>query len=445
MLHLGRVSSDLGSLNIQRGRDHGIPNYNAVRQFVGLTPIRSMQERPQEIADEVWKDISAVYEKPDDIDLYVGGLSESASQGGILGPAFTHLISEQFRFLKEGDRFFFTHSNGPNVRGLKSNVQDMIMARRFSDIICENTEIQSMQGNVFLTASPSNPSIPCQDPNRPKLDFNAIADSFINYGGPQPTGQAPQPAPEAPQPAPEAPTTMKLGPSRNFENSVPEMPLTGAPLEDGDQQREPLQSPAGNVQLMTEMPSNPIPEEPVSQPRTGQELPQSNPYATQQPDGLQYPPPPELKQEHSPYEFVGYPGQQEQPVQDQSSIPEQPDQQPQFQEQKSPTGGGPSQIQPVSELKTPQDQPSSPMPGLETPSKPLFGGLSEQIPTQQVQPDRLPQVPLNQPPEDQAPLATMNQPPREQIGQAERNQEQAKPEQQTDFSFVGLEQSKPPM
>lgn len=42
--HEERVELDLFSLNIQRGRDHGIPTYNALRQASGLSPITSFEE-----------------------------------------------------------------------------------------------------------------------------------------------------------------------------------------------------------------------------------------------------------------------------------------------------------------------------------------------------------------------------------------------------------------
>jgi hypothetical protein len=35
----------------------------------------------------------------------------------------TYFITEQFRVLKDGDRFFFTHSKGENAKGLPENLQ----------------------------------------------------------------------------------------------------------------------------------------------------------------------------------------------------------------------------------------------------------------------------------------------------------------------------------
>ena len=45
----------------------------------------------------------------------------------MLGPTFSWMVAEQFRALKDGDRFFFTHSN---ARGLPRPIQ--VRARAWS-------------------------------------------------------------------------------------------------------------------------------------------------------------------------------------------------------------------------------------------------------------------------------------------------------------------------
>ena len=64
------------------------------------------------------------YTDPDQIDLYPAGLSETPLPGGILGPTFSQMVGEQFRALKDGDRFFFTHNyqSGGGV-GYPTNIQ----------------------------------------------------------------------------------------------------------------------------------------------------------------------------------------------------------------------------------------------------------------------------------------------------------------------------------
>jgi hypothetical protein len=74
--------SDLGSLNIQRGRDHGIPSYNDIRKFVGMPPIASMADRPPEISADGWAALAEVYSQPDDIDVYPAALAETPLTGG---------------------------------------------------------------------------------------------------------------------------------------------------------------------------------------------------------------------------------------------------------------------------------------------------------------------------------------------------------------------------
>ena len=88
-----------------------------------------------------------------------------------MGPTFSYIIADQFKMLKDGDRFFFTHSEGPQAMGLPLEVQDMLVQRTLSDIICQNTQdISQLPANVFLL---SDTPVSCEQ--RPDLDFNAIA------------------------------------------------------------------------------------------------------------------------------------------------------------------------------------------------------------------------------------------------------------------------------
>ena len=51
------------------------------------------------------------FSNADDIDLFVGGLSEPPNKlGGQLGETFSAIVVEQMKRLKFGDRFFFTHN-----------------------------------------------------------------------------------------------------------------------------------------------------------------------------------------------------------------------------------------------------------------------------------------------------------------------------------------------
>jgi len=54
---------------------------------------------------------SLIFRHVDDIDLYVGGLSEKPVAEGTLGPTFACLFAFQFGELRKGDRFWFENPN----------------------------------------------------------------------------------------------------------------------------------------------------------------------------------------------------------------------------------------------------------------------------------------------------------------------------------------------
>ncbi|CAE1322852.1 PXDN [Acanthosepion pharaonis] len=102
---------ELFSFDIQRGRDHGLPGYNAWRRFCNLSTAHSFSNSPGGLVDHpklIARKLSRIYNSPDDIDFLLGGLTESAIPGqGIVGPLFKCVIALQFKFLKDGDRFWY--------------------------------------------------------------------------------------------------------------------------------------------------------------------------------------------------------------------------------------------------------------------------------------------------------------------------------------------------
>merc|ERR1712077_143384 len=79
---------DLGALNIQRGRDHGLPGYNKFRELCGLGRVSQFSQMSDLIPALIVERLQLIYQHVDDVDLFIGGLSESSVAGGLVGPTF---------------------------------------------------------------------------------------------------------------------------------------------------------------------------------------------------------------------------------------------------------------------------------------------------------------------------------------------------------------------
>lgn len=100
---------DLVSLNIQRGRDHGLPSYPRWREFCTKDKIRSFRDLKNILYDESTKEIGRIYDNVDDIDLYTGALAEKPLPNALVGPTFSYIIAEQFDRIMKGDRYWYEY------------------------------------------------------------------------------------------------------------------------------------------------------------------------------------------------------------------------------------------------------------------------------------------------------------------------------------------------
>ncbi|XP_052246437.1 peroxidase-like protein [Dreissena polymorpha] len=114
---------------------------------------------------EVAKLLQSVYSCPDDIDLFTAIITENRSNGTLVGPLGQKIISDMFKRLRDGDRFFFERDD-PVVRFTKEQLAE-IKKITLSSLICETTSTSTMQDNAFLFGVPKKP---CNE--FPKLNFN---------------------------------------------------------------------------------------------------------------------------------------------------------------------------------------------------------------------------------------------------------------------------------
>ncbi|MFM7034858.1 MAG: peroxidase family protein [Planctomycetia bacterium] len=137
----GQGGFDLVALNIQRGRDHGLADYNTVRMAYGLPRVTSFAEITPDAS--VRQALEQAYGSVDTIDLWVGGLAEKHLPGSSVGPTFTKIIVDQFMRLRDGDRYWYQ-----NV--LPDAAVRTIQATTLADVIRRNTSVRNLQPDVFL-------------------------------------------------------------------------------------------------------------------------------------------------------------------------------------------------------------------------------------------------------------------------------------------------------
>ncbi|TWT42548.1 peroxidase family protein [Botrimarina hoheduenensis] len=152
----GGVGTDLASLNIQRGRDHGLPDYNTLRVAYGLSPAATFADITSDAA--VQASLALLYGDVDNIDPWVGALAEEQLAGASVGELMGTALIDQFTRLRDGDRFFYR--GDAELISLASTVGVDLATMTLTDVIVWNTAMayEDMPPSFFMGTLVPEPS-----------------------------------------------------------------------------------------------------------------------------------------------------------------------------------------------------------------------------------------------------------------------------------------------
>ncbi|MBW3597158.1 MAG: phosphatase PAP2 family protein, partial [Planctomycetes bacterium] len=137
----GAGGVDLASLNIQRGRDHGLPDYNSVRESLGLPRAETFADISSD--PDLAAALEAAYGDVDAIDVWVGALAEDHLPGGSVGELIHMVLADQFRRLRDGDAYWYERLHTPEEIA-------EIESTSLADVIRRNTAVANLQDHVFF-------------------------------------------------------------------------------------------------------------------------------------------------------------------------------------------------------------------------------------------------------------------------------------------------------
>ena len=150
---------DLPALNMQRGRDHGLPRFNQVRLDYGLPAFTSFSQITSDTAMQA--KLASAYATVDDIDAWVGMIVEDHGTRvfPLMGSTAVTVLTDQFERLRDGDRFWYEAYLDPATL---ATVQNTTLA----DIIRRNTTITTeIQDDVFELPPPTATPTPTPTPS----------------------------------------------------------------------------------------------------------------------------------------------------------------------------------------------------------------------------------------------------------------------------------------
>lgn len=142
----GAGGRDLIAINLQRGRERGLTDFNTIRYEFGLPRYTSFQEMFDD--PEVANAFQVAYGNIDNIDAWIGLVAEPKVPGTTFGPTMHALLANQFANFRDGDRFYYEVDPDLSAEEIAE-----IKATRMYDVVMRNTDITVLPKTVFLAES----------------------------------------------------------------------------------------------------------------------------------------------------------------------------------------------------------------------------------------------------------------------------------------------------
>ena len=132
-------------MNIIRGRDHGLPGYVKFREACGAKPAKVFPDLLDTISQDRINRLKLVYSNVFDIDLFAGALNEFPTKESRLGFTVTCILTEGFRRLRFGDRFWYEreHELGFEMDQL-TEIRKVTLGR----VLCDNVDLVEFVPNT---------------------------------------------------------------------------------------------------------------------------------------------------------------------------------------------------------------------------------------------------------------------------------------------------------
>ncbi|MEZ5056955.1 MAG: peroxidase family protein [Saprospiraceae bacterium] len=169
----GSGGLDLAATNIQRGRDHGLPDFNTMRTLFGMRPYRNFSEITQNVTLQAA--LMEAYGDINNIDAWIGFLAEDHLPGASIGPSLEKVMSHQFKLLRDCDKFWFDRDYR-----IPYQVRKEIAKTTLSDVIKRNTyNLFEIQDDVFHVEEETEP-VTCNMLENPSFETSLDGWSFTH-------------------------------------------------------------------------------------------------------------------------------------------------------------------------------------------------------------------------------------------------------------------------